>query len=202
MTCLWKTFLPDVLPFISSPAERFRRPPYNVAIHFLRLGAMDYLRESTLLRDKYCPDLQCGVTELPLFIPEGRELLQIHSVKDADTGEKYTFTHEDSIVTLTETPAEDVRRGACITYSYLLDLQGCEPPEILCKTEHRPAIRAYMLSLLLDASHMDWYDPRGAEKQRRLATSLAAKARSKAANKGGKSRKSFSAAMEGMFWGM
>ena len=206
----WKDLLPDILPYVSSPDERFKRPPDNLIIHYLRNAARTFLRESTLLRGKFCPDLQCGVREVPLFLPEGRELLRIHKVvpqaiayscgcaaiaNHASDGYQY----DDGVLMLDWTPMEDIRRGVCITYSYLVDVDGCDIPAELTVQRWRDALTYYALAELLAMPSMDWHDKPTSGFYRQTAEHLAAKARMHAASQGGRKRTRLSTAMERLF---
>lgn len=206
----WKELLPDVIPYVSSPEERFKRPPDNLVLHYLRNAARTFLLESTLLRGKFCPDLQCGVREVPLWLPEGRELLRVHKVLPQEIayscgcqavahrgGDAYEY--DDGVLTLDWEPLEDMRRGVCITYSYLIDVSDCEVPAELTSQRWRAAIVDFALAELLGMPNMDWHDKAASGFHLQKARHAAAKAKMHASSQGGRKRVKLSTAMERLF---
>ncbi len=225
--CTWASFLPDIIPFVSSPKADYRRPPDNLIMHFARLAAQEFVQDATLLRDTYCFDVQCGVDEVPLVIPEDRELLHVHTLSvstdaislcgnhclipgnhcgycvDDDKMVKVTgFEYDADLkeITLPFKPNGDKQNGFCARYSYTLDFATCEIPQMLCNQKWRRAIRAYTLKHLFSMDDMDWGDKAYYAKYETEAAKWAAKGRMVAANQGVTKRQRISPRMSHLFW--
>lgn len=222
----WASFLPDIIPFVSSPKEDYRRPPDNLIVHFARLAAQEFLQDSTLLRDKFCFDLQCGVDTLPLPVPPERELLHVHSLSVSteavslcgnrclewddgcggcpmpETARVVGFEYDSFAgeLRLPFAPTGDARNGFCASYSYTMDLGRCDVPELLQGQQWRRAVRAYTLKHLYAMDDMDWGDKAYFGKYEQEAAHWAAKGRMQAANNGVTRRKRLSPKTRNLFW--
>jgi len=222
----WASFLPDIIPFVSSPKADYRRPPDGLIVHFARLAAQEFLQDSGLLRDSFCFDLQCGVDVLPLPLPDGRELLKVHRLSVSteavslcgnsclewddgcggcempDTARVKGFDYDPTSneLHLPFKPAGDAVNGFCAQYSYTLDLSRCAAPDILQGQQWRRAVRAYTLKHLYSMDDMDWGDKAYFAKYEQEAAHWAAKGRMSAANHGVTSRKRISPRSRNLFW--
>lgn len=222
--CSWSSFLPDIIPFVSSPKADYRRPPDNLIMHFARLAAQEFVQDAALLRDTYCFDIQCGVDEIPLVVPDGREIMHVHTLhvsSDAISmcgnhclvhddscrgcGESKMvgvrgFEYDDGELKLPFKPTGDKQNGFCARYSYTLDFSTCQMPKLLCEQKWRRAIRAYTLKHLFSMDDMDWGDKAYYAKYETEAAKWAAKGRMFAANHGVTKRKRISPRMGDLFW--
>ncbi len=221
----WASYLPDIIPFVSSPKSDYRRPPDSLIVHFARLAAQEFLQDSELLRDSFCFDLQCGVDALPLAVPADRELLKVHQLAvstdavrlcgnnclewddscggcEPETARVKGFEYDpvSHELRLPFKPSGDTRNGFCATYSYTLDLMRCAVPEILQGQQWRRAVRAYTLKHLFSMDDMDWGDKAYYAKYETEAAKWAAKGRMVAANQGVTKHQRISPRMSHLFW--
>lgn len=224
----WSSFLADIIPFVSSPKQDYRRAPDDVIIHYVKRAAQYFAQDSTLLRDTFCFDLECGVNTIPFLIPEDRELIHIHklTVVSGATGfcgntaclEKtddcqlcggsdavYSvkgFTHDakNNELKLPFTPSGSVVNGFCAIYSYTQRFDHCSVPVEFQGQRWRRAIIAYALKLLYGMKDMDWADKAYFGKYEQEAAHWAAKGRMFAANQGVTQRQRISKRMADSFW--
>jgi hypothetical protein len=224
----WSSFLADIIPFVSSPNQDYRRAPDDVIIHYVKQAAQYFAQDSTLLRDKFCFDLECGVSEIPFIIPDDRELIHIHQlmisgeaaslcgnagclVKEAgchgcgSSDTQYSvigFRHDEGSheLKLPFTPASSVQNGFCATYSYTQKFENCSVPEAFQGLKWRRAIIAYTLKLLYGMKDMNWGDKAYFGKYEQDSAYWAAKGRAFASNQGVTQRQPISKRMADAFW--
>lgn len=224
----WSSFLADIIPFVSSPKQDYRRAPDDVIIHYVKQAAQYFAQDSMLLRDTFCFDLECGVNTIPFLIPEDRELIHIHKLmvssvavsacgnvgclEKADdcnscgsVDAEYSvigFTHDqkNNELKLPFTPVSSAANGFCATYSYTKRFDHCSVPVEFQGQRWRRAIIAYALKLLYGMKDMDWSDKAYFAKYEQDSAHWSAKGRAFAANQGVTQRKRISKKMADAFW--
>ncbi len=224
----WSSFLADIIPFVSSPKQDYRRAPDDVIIHYVKRAAQYFAQDSTLLRDTFCFDLECGVNTIPFLIPEDRELIHIHKLmvssaavsacgnvgclEKADdcnscgsVDAEYSvigFTHDqkNNELKLPFTPVSSAANGFCATYSYTKRFDNCSVPVEFQGQRWRRAIISYALKLLYGMKDMDWSDKAYFAKHEQESAHWAAKGRAFATNQGVTQRQRISKKMADAFW--
>lgn len=205
--CKWADWIIDILPYVSSPHERFIRPPDDLIILELRRAARNFAEQSRFFRDTLPVDLQCGVCELPFITPDDRTVLEVIRVERPESCDRHCRTqsnkldfsyHNDDMIWLDSPPNADHLNGAVIHYSYLPTFHDCDVPAKLCAERWRTAIQAQALNNLLSMPNMDWYDLTNAQIQQAKSAKLIAQARLATTPK--RKKPSVTKAMEGVFW--
>lgn len=146
----------------------------SVAIqHVLRHAVARFMRESQIFTDQVCVELQCGVPEYLIDLPECRQLVSVEKVvfgKDPHelgmmevrpvTTPKGWDWHRDSmhpILVVHDVPSKD-GETAQVMYSWSIRRDDCDlPPELY--EQWAEAVKCAALADLFSMSKQEWGDP-------------------------------------------
>lgn len=166
--------LDDFLPYIQPQAPN---APAEMAAHYVRLAAIQFCRETQLLKERLCVDLQEGVHDYCLELDgcdlnivsltnvcmRGRQGAALRSMPcgtDNVSGCAYFYTHPHDLV-VWPAPSSDEPGGLCADAVLAPGQDACELPRRLYD-DFAEVIGDGAASKLLLIKGADWYDPQAA----------------------------------------
>ena len=165
----WASMIGFVISEVSSPDDKFNRPPDDLIIRALRTAYELIVYQLGLKTNTLHYPSQCGHGSAPFQPAEGHINPEISSVKV--NGQPVSYTVGDGEV-MFDAPTCGERDGVVITYRYSVTTDTCDAPDEVFVEPLRSMIIHRALIDLLSDSHMDWYSPNEARNHKFLYDEL------------------------------